>query len=123
MCDSHITALSCNDLPSQHRGEGHIILGHVRWYTSARFFPSEADSRHVVAVSFVAQGIRNHNLLTGVIMNLKIIVLDQFQPSSLAHVQIGLSENVLQELVVGEDMNHIPKMIMSPCPQSRNNSS
>jgi hypothetical protein len=29
MCDSFITALSCNDFPSHQRGEGHIILSHV----------------------------------------------------------------------------------------------
>jgi hypothetical protein len=46
------------------------------------------------------------------IVNLKIIVLNQLQPSSLPHVQIGLSEKVLQALVVGEDMSHIPKKIM-----------
>jgi hypothetical protein len=121
MHDSFITALSCNDFPSQQRGEGHIILSHVWRHSNSRFFPSEADSRQVVAVSFVAQGIRNHIRLTGVIMNLKIIVLNQLQPPSLAHVQISLSENVLQALVVGEDMNHIPKKIVPPCPQSKNN--
>jgi hypothetical protein len=30
VCDSCIDALSCNDFPSQHRGEGHIILSHDR---------------------------------------------------------------------------------------------
>jgi hypothetical protein len=30
VCDSHIDALSHNDFPSQHRGEGHIILSHDR---------------------------------------------------------------------------------------------
>jgi hypothetical protein len=79
--------------------------------------------RQVVAVSFAAQGISNHICLTGVIMNLEIIVLDQLQPSSLTHVQISLSENVLQALIVGEDMNHIPKKIVLPCPQSKNNNS
>jgi hypothetical protein len=69
----------------------------------------------VVVVSLPAQGIRNHIRLSGVIMNLEIVILDQLQPSSLAHVQIGLSENVLQTLVVGEDMDHIPKKIVSPC--------
>jgi hypothetical protein len=59
-------------------------------------------------MSFTAQGIHNHICLTGVIVNLQIIVLDQLQPPSLAHVQISLSENLLQALVVGEDMNHIP---------------
>jgi hypothetical protein len=72
---------------------------------SIGFFPSEASSRQVVAMSFVAQGIRNHIRLIRVIMNLKIIVLDQLQPSSLTHVQISLRENVRQALMVGEEMN------------------
>jgi hypothetical protein len=123
MCDSLITALSCNDFPSQHRGEGHIILSHVRRNSNAGFFPSDADSRQVVVVSFVVQGIRNHIHLTRVIMNLKIIVLNQLQPPSLTHVQIGLSENVLQALVVGLDMNYIPQKVMLPGRQSKDNSS
>jgi hypothetical protein len=108
MRDSLITALSCNDFPPQHRGEGHIILSHVQRHSNARFFPSDADSRQVVAVSFMTQGICNHIRLTGVIMNLKIIVLNQLQPPSLMHPQINLSKNVLQALMVGEDMNYIP---------------
>jgi hypothetical protein len=74
-------------------------------------------------VSFAAQGIRNHICLTGVIMNLKIIVLNQLQPPSLMHVQISLSEKVFQALVVGEDMNHIPKKIVLSCSQSKKNNS
>jgi hypothetical protein len=112
MCDSYITALSCNDFPSQHWGEGHIILYH-----------SDENSRKVVAVSFMAQGIHNHIHLTGVIMNLKIMVLDQLLPHSLMHVQISLSENVLQAPVVGEDMNHIPHKILLSCPQGKDKSS
>jgi hypothetical protein len=45
VCDSLITALSCNDFPSRHRGEGHIKLSHDRSYPNARFFPRDADSR------------------------------------------------------------------------------
>jgi hypothetical protein len=65
-------------------------------------------------VSFAAQGIRNHIRFAGVIVNLKIIVLDQIQPSSLLHIQIRLSRKVLQALVASEDMSHIPKKIMPP---------
>jgi hypothetical protein len=36
------------------------------------------------------------------------------------HVQIGLSEKVLQALMVGEDMSHIPKKIMPPGTQGMN---
>jgi hypothetical protein len=91
VCDSLIAALSCNDVPSQHWGESHIILSHDRSYLNARFFSGDSDSRQVVTVSFVAQGICNQFCLTGMIVNLKIIVLDQLQSSSLLHVQIGLS--------------------------------
>jgi hypothetical protein len=45
MCDSLITTPSCNDFLSQHRGESHIILSHVRRHSNAGFFPSDADSR------------------------------------------------------------------------------
>jgi hypothetical protein len=78
-------------------------------YSNDGFFPNEADSRQVVAVSLPAQGIRNHIRLPHMIVNLHIIVLDQLQPCSLAHVLISLSENVLQAFVVDVDMNHIPK--------------
>jgi hypothetical protein len=71
----------------------------------------------------MAQGIHNHIRLTRVIMNLEIIVLDQFKPSSLMHVQISLSKDVLQALVVSEDMNHIPKKIVPPHLQGMNNHS
>jgi hypothetical protein len=76
VCNSRIDALSYNDFPSQHRGEGHIILSHDRSYSNATFFPRDADSRTVVVVSFVAQGIRNHIRLDRVLVNLKIIVHD-----------------------------------------------
>jgi hypothetical protein len=62
--------------PSQHQGEGDIILSHDGSYSNARFFPRDADSRLVVAVSFAAQGIRNHIRLARVIVNLKFIDLD-----------------------------------------------
>jgi hypothetical protein len=112
VCDSHIAALSYNNFLSRHRGEDHIILSHDRNYPNTRFFPRDTDSRQVVAVSLAAQGICNHIRLTRIIVNLKIIVLDPLQPSSLPHIQIRLSEKILQALVVGEDISHILKKIM-----------
>jgi hypothetical protein len=56
-------------------------------------------------------------------MNLKIIFLNQLQPPSLICVSISLSKNILQAVVVGEDMNHIPQKIVPPCPQGKDNSS
>jgi hypothetical protein len=122
VCDSRIDALSCDDFPSQHRGEGYIILSHDRGYLNAKFFPRDTNNRQVVVVYFAAQGICNHIRLTGMIMNLKIIVLDQLQSSPLPHVQIGLREKVLQSLVVGEHMSHIPKKIMPSGTQGMNHS-
>jgi hypothetical protein len=107
VCDSYINALSCNDFPSQHWGEDHIILSHDRGYPNARFFVGGTDSGQVVTVSFATQGICNHVCLSRVIVNLKIIVLHKLQPSSLPHVQIRLSEKVLQAVVISEDMSHI----------------
>jgi hypothetical protein len=60
VCDSCIDALRCNDFPSQHRGEGHIILSQDRGYSDARFFPKDFDSGQVVTVSFATPGICNH---------------------------------------------------------------
>jgi hypothetical protein len=120
VCDSRIDGLSYNDFPSQHRGEGHIILSHDRGYPNARFFPGDTDNRQVVVVSFATQGNRNHIHLIGMIVNLKIIVLDQLQPSSLPHVQIKLSEKVLQALMISEDMSHILRNIMLPGTQGMN---
>jgi hypothetical protein len=77
VCDSRINGLSCNDFPSQHWGEGHIILSHDRGYSNARFFPRDTNNKQVVTLSFVAQGIYNHFRLTRMIVNLKILVLDQ----------------------------------------------
>jgi hypothetical protein len=76
-----------------------------------------------MAMVLVAQGIYNDIRLSRMIMNLQIIVLDQFQSSSLAHVRIRLGEDILQALVVGEDMDHIIKKIMPPHPQSKDNDS
>jgi hypothetical protein len=53
--DSLIAALRCNDFPSQHRDEGHIIQSPARRYANTRLFPRDADSRQVAAVSFAAQ--------------------------------------------------------------------
>jgi hypothetical protein len=52
--DSLITALSYNDFPSHHRGDGHIIQSPARRYVNARLFPRDADSREAIVVSFVA---------------------------------------------------------------------
>jgi hypothetical protein len=34
---------------------------------------------------------------------------------------MSLSENIHQAFMIGVDMNHIPKKIVLPCPQSKDN--
>jgi hypothetical protein len=49
-----------------------------------------------------------------VVVDLKIIIFDPFQPSPLAEVEVRLSENVLQALVIGEDVTFVPNQVVSP---------
>jgi hypothetical protein len=72
-------------------------------------------------MGLAAQSIRTDIVLSRVIMNLQIIVFDQFHPSSLAHVQIKLGEDIFQAIVVGKDVDHSPKKIVPPHPQSKDN--
>jgi hypothetical protein len=44
-----------------------------------------------------------------VVVDFQLVVLDQLKPSLLPHIQVRLSEDVLQDFVVCIDMNHIPK--------------
>jgi hypothetical protein len=62
----------------------------------------------VVVVSLATQRICNDICLSRVVVNFQLVVLDQLMPSSLPHVQVRLSENVLQAVVIRIDMNHIP---------------
>jgi hypothetical protein len=80
----------------------------------AGLFSSQSYSRQVVAVSLVTQHVNNDVCLSRVILNFQLIVLDQFEPPSLPHVQIWLCKDVLQAFVVYIDMNHITKQIVSP---------
>jgi hypothetical protein len=74
-------------------------------------------SWQVVAVSLATQCVCNHIRLSWVTMHFQLIVLDQFYPSSLPHIQIWLGKDILQTFLVCIDVNHIPEQIMSPRPQ------
>jgi hypothetical protein len=37
-------------------------------------------------------------------MDLKVIIFDQFKPSSLTEVEVWLSEDILQTLMISEDV-------------------
>jgi hypothetical protein len=45
---------------------------------------------------------------------LKIIIFDQFQPSSLSHIQISLGEDIFETFMVGVDIAMSAHKIVSP---------
>jgi hypothetical protein len=83
---TNILLLSGNNFPSQGWSEGHIEERHIWRYLYARFFIDKRHIWQIIAMCLAVQGIRNDIRLSRMTMNLKIIVLDQLQPSSLVHV-------------------------------------
>jgi hypothetical protein len=59
-----------------------------------------------------AKRICNHVSLAGMIMDFQIIILDQFQLSSLPHIQVRLSENIFETPVVGVDIAVITHQVV-----------
>jgi hypothetical protein len=55
-----------------------------------------------------------------VVVDLWVIILDQFKPSSLTEVEVRLREDVLQTLVISEDVAFVPDQIMPPYFQGMN---
>jgi hypothetical protein len=41
-------------------------------------------------------------------MDLEVIIFDQFKSSSLTEVEVWLSEDILQTLVISEDVAFVP---------------
>jgi hypothetical protein len=60
------------------------------------------------------QGICNQIRLAWVVMNLQIIIFNEFQPSALPKVEILLGEYILQALVIGVHLALGFHNIMSP---------
>ena len=58
-----------------------------------------------VAISLPTQCVSNHIGLAWSILDTWIILLNHFDPSSLPEVEIRLSEDVLETLVVSEDVH------------------
>jgi hypothetical protein len=92
---TNILLLRGNDFPSQGWSDSHIEEGHIWRYSDDRFFFGQGHSWQIIAMCLAAQVIRNDIHLSRMIMNLQIIILDQLQPSSLAHVQIRLGEDIV----------------------------
>src|ERR1043165_5573653 len=74
-----------------------------------------------IDMAFTAQRISHNIGFTRMILHIQIIILNKFQPSSLPEVQLSLSENVLQTLMISEYVTAVPNKIMPPCLQRMNN--
>src|SRR3954465_263912 len=65
-------------------------------------------------VSFAAQGIGHHISLARGIGNIHVEVGYCLEPSLLAEIQVWLSKQIFQTLVVGVDLATITDEVMSP---------
>src|SRR4051812_28652899 len=66
------------------------------------------------AISLTAQGIGHHISLARGIGNIHVEVGCCLEPSLLAEIQVWLSKQILQTLVVGVDLATITDEVMSP---------
>ena len=92
----------------------------------SKFFDKQGlnfSNLEVVAVRLAAQGISHYISLAGGIGYTHVKVCNSLHPSLLAEVQIWLSKQILQTLVVGEDFATITEKVMSPLLQRMNDSS
>ena len=68
----------------------------------------------VVAVRLAAQGISHYISLAGGIGYTHVKVCNSFHPSLPMEVQIWLSKQILQTLVIGEDLATTTEKVVSP---------
>ena len=68
-----------------------------------------------VAISLPAQCVNNYIGLPWSILDTLIILLNHLDPMSLPEVEVGLSEDVLETLMISEDVHFPSQQQMSPC--------
>src|SRR4030066_433225 len=74
-------------------------------------FPNH-QSRHMK--SFPAQSISNNVSFTWMIIQSKVIIFQQFKPSSLPHIQLFLIKQILQTLMITKHLKSRSIQIMPP---------
>jgi hypothetical protein len=109
MTHSNVCPLDGNDVFFDSWNESYAVQS-TMWDNSETWFfgittGGRRLDRDMVASVFAAQGIGNHICLARVIMNFQLIILDQFYPSSLPHIQVRLSEKILQTFMISVDMH------------------
>jgi hypothetical protein len=67
-----------------------------------------------MSMSLPTQGICNQIRLAWVVMNLQVIVLDEFQPTTLPNVYVFIGKDILQAFVVYVDQALGSHYIVSP---------
>src|SRR3954464_14758255 len=75
----------------------------------------------VVDISFAAESICHNIGFAWSIVDGQIKVIDCFNPPSLPKVEIRLSEDILQTLVIGKDFTTVAQQVMPPYFQSKDN--
>src|SRR3954463_8800086 len=61
-----------------------------------------------------AKSVGNNIRLAGVVVDIDIVILDQLHPSTLPHIQLPLSENVLKALMVCIQLTLVAYQIVAP---------
>src|SRR3954470_15545185 len=72
-------------------------------------------------MSLLAQCIRYDVRLTRVVLQSEVVIRQIFHPSSLPHVQVLLSEDMSETLVIREDLELLPIKIVSRGLERMNN--
>ena len=63
--------------------------------------------------NLAAQSISHHVGFTWHVLDIEVIILDQFQPSSLPQIEILRGENVFQTLMIDEGVIRLSRQVMS----------
>ena len=78
---------------------------------------SEISGYERVDITLVTQCICYYVSLSGMIMQLHIIILNEIQPSPLPEIQLLLHEDILQTLVIRVHLTMVSDEEMYPCLQ------
>src|SRR3954465_8858739 len=84
----------------------------LHFLTQQRLFPFDYSiQRTWLSAERVSDNIR----LAGMVVDIDIIILDQLHPSTLPHIQLPLSKNVLKALMICIQLTLVTYQIVAPC--------
>src|SRR4051812_40533794 len=106
-------------------------LQHTKLHTTRSFFTYQtqvsklfqqvklSNHQHRYVQRLPTQGISYNIRLTRMVVQTKIIVLQELQPSPLPHIQLFLIKQILQALVITKHIKSRSKQIMPPKLQNK----